>query len=66
MKLSTLAILLGSPFAFGARLGVRQQDNCNRNNCYVAVWGSDPNLVPIRGALACQSYLTTTAVVYPL
>jgi hypothetical protein len=66
MKLSTFTTLLASSFALGARLGVRQQDNCVRNNCYGAVWGSDPILVPLPGVLACQSYLTTTAIIYPL
>jgi hypothetical protein len=66
MKFSILVTLLGSPIAFGARLVARQQDNCNRNNCYIAVWGSDPNLVPVRGVVACENHLTTTEIVYPL
>jgi hypothetical protein len=66
MKLPTLVTWLSTSLAFGARLGARQQDNCNRNNCYVAVWGTDPNLVPVRGVLACERYLTTTEIVYPL
>jgi hypothetical protein len=66
MKLSPFVIWLNMPLVFGARLDARQQDNCNRNNCYVAVWGSDPNLVPVRGVLACERYLTTTEIVYPL
>jgi hypothetical protein len=66
MKPSRLLNLLSLSFVHGAHVRVRQQDNCNRNNCYVAVWGSDPNLVPVRGVIACEKYLTTTEIVYPL
>ena len=66
MKLFTFVTLLCSPLAIGAHLGARQQDNCNRNNCYVAVWGSDPNLVPVRGVVACERHLTTTEIIYPM
>lgn len=45
---------------------MRQQDNCNRNNCYRAVWGDDANLVPVSAVLACERHLTTTEIIYPL
>jgi hypothetical protein len=66
MKFSTLFTLLISTLVIGARLDTRQQDNCNRNECYIAVWGSDPNLVPIRGVVECERHLTTIEVVYPM
>jgi hypothetical protein len=69
MKLSTFVTLTGLSLVRGARLNAlkaRQQDNCNRNNCYAAVWGQDPNLVPVRAVIACERYLTTTEIVFPV
>jgi hypothetical protein len=66
MKPFALINVLSLSFAYGAHLQARQQDNCNRNNCYIAVWGSDPNLVPVRGVIACERHLTTTEIIYPL
>jgi hypothetical protein len=66
MRFLTFVALVNLASAHGANLRVRQQDNCNRNNCYIAVWGSDPNLVPVRGVIACEKHLTTTEIIYPL
>jgi hypothetical protein len=66
MKLSTFITSTGLSLVRGAKLMGRQQDNCNRNNCYAAVWGTDPNLVPVRGVIACERYLATTEIVYPV
>jgi hypothetical protein len=61
MKLLTFVTLLSVPLA----LAIKVQDNCARNNCYNAVWGSNVDDI-IRAARGCQDYLTTTAVIYPV
>jgi len=66
MKLITLVTLLGSQLALGSHLLARQQDNCFRNNCYNAVWGTNPDLVPFPNVVACQRHVTTTEIIYPL
>ncbi|KAF2036702.1 hypothetical protein EK21DRAFT_83639 [Setomelanomma holmii] len=65
MKLPIFVAFLGPTLLTAARLGARQ-DNCNNNNCYRAVWGNDPNLVPGQAVVDCQHHLTTTEVIYPL
>ncbi|KAH5277971.1 hypothetical protein HBI72_036320 [Parastagonospora nodorum] len=49
-----------------ANLPVRQRDSCQHNDCYRAVWGNDPNLVPVLGVVSCERHLTTTELIYPL
>ncbi|KAH5332196.1 hypothetical protein HBI67_014620 [Parastagonospora nodorum] len=49
-----------------ANFPVRQRDSCQHNDCYRAVWGNDPNLVPVLGVVSCERHLTTTELIYPL
>lgn len=67
MKLLVALALYASPLVFGARFGARQADTCNQNNCFRAVWGSNPDLgVPPSAFKACGSHLTTTKIIYPM
>jgi hypothetical protein len=66
MKLFTFVTLGGLSLAHAARLDARQQDGCDHNDCYRAVWGNDTNLVPILGVVFCERHLTTTELIFPL
>ncbi|KAH5603971.1 hypothetical protein HBI26_061260 [Parastagonospora nodorum] len=64
--LFTLIALGTFSLALAANLPVRQRDSCQHNDCYRAVWGNDPNLVPVLGVVSCERHLTTTELIYPL
>jgi hypothetical protein len=66
MKILVALAVYVLPLVLGARLGARQQDTCNGNDCYIAVWGPSTSLVPPDGLIGCANHLTTTLIIYPL
>lgn len=65
MKLSTFITLCWPSLAAAVVLDVRQLQ-CSEDNCFLAVWGDESLPRLIEAVTDCQSYLTTTLIVYPM
>jgi hypothetical protein len=67
MKLFTFAVLINFSLVLAGVLDTRQEQGCNADNCYRAVWPDNAGLLRIlQGVEDCQDYQTTSVIWHPM